>query len=397
MSRLLDRMGFRGLFHGRTSELAPSVPSAPAKQSHSSPSNGWPAALQPRTRNGAPPSAEGSATAGVGDSSRPRQTLAALMAAESGRQLTSARPTTLPPRHGREPVTLGNESHQFRPARDAGEVQPSYLDELGRDKRSKIPQLLPSAGDLSDSRLEKLSPYLQSHAVARTNQFTALGEHMGAIAMGILGENKISKGVCAGASTVWMRLHHTQPAAAAPHRVDTAMSYEGITHAIVYQNLYSANIDFTFSEKVRSAKRREYKHPGILSLHAQQPMDDMLGIEHRWSPNHTIDATAKAMADLDGYASLSYGYKDKKGGRHGHQMAMFRHPDTGRISFFDPNLGEFNLPSDEALNFLKALTASQVDGKLLRFDISPVNIGGSIDATPLSPLGDDLRRRTNGR
>jgi len=248
--------------------------------------------------------------------------------------------------------------------------------------------VLPDAGDLDHPHFGLLGAGLKRYVTGRAHQYIAHGEHFGAEAA------QRYEGSCVGMSAVWLRLHQARPDASAVDRLNTTMSFEGSTHAEIYQKSYDAEALAMDDE----TWNRHPEHPGFRHQVAQRPMDQaFFGMEKDWARNGKLDlqGMAEAMTQVEGYASLGWRALDNSGNPSSHQLAMFRDLVQDTITVFDPTSGEFQLPSQEAHQFLLAVQENYrgrnpAGFNFDSFHLNPVTIKGPVDETPLAGLAERL-------
>jgi len=96
---------------------------------------------------------------------------------------------------------------------------------------------------------------------------------------------------------------------------------------------------------------------------------------------------------VDGYASVIVVRIDHAGNDKSHEMAMYSHKGSDKITFFDPNEGEFEFTHEEAKQFLDELkaTSSGKDDKTFQWELRNVQVKSSADDTALTNLVEDAR------
>ncbi|KFA26826.1 hypothetical protein FQK02_02410 [Xanthomonas vasicola] len=226
-------------------------------------------------------------------------------------------------------------------------------------------------------------------------------------------------GVCAGLSAIWMNLHCAVPNAKVSTRLQTLASLESLHHALIYQRLYLLHLDDSLNlrystqglfepKSIQSEAFRKISENSldpILSVESEgrEHMNELYGIAREDMPIKITSSSAemaKAIATVDGYASLLYQriHNDEKK-RSGHEMSMYRSPQNGMITFFEPNFGEFRFSTKAAAQFLRELEKRVRDRSDIYFNwiltrVRP-NIAGT--STPIDVLVDHIKAKYAAR
>jgi len=186
---------------------------------------------------------------------------------------------------------------------------------------------------------------------------------------------------------VWVQLHSATQNVRPDCRLSTLASFEGMNHALIAQRSMEAHVDdFVENKKTGSHVPKA----------ARQNMDEMFGLDRGRRPlklTSSASKLAEAMSKVDGYASVVVVRIDHEGNDKSHEMAMHRHKDSDKITFFDPNMGEFEFTHEEAKQFLDELkaTSSGKNDKTFQWELRNVQVNSSAEDTALTHLVEDAR------
>jgi len=204
----------------------------------------------------------------------------------------------------------------------------------------------------------------------------------------VFGDDRIGvDGVCAGLSAIWLNVHCAVPDGNVDTRMRAVGSLEGIQHALVFQRSYMTNHEYL---------TRGSGPDTSLQSKAREDVDGLYGIERDSRPIKITGSTAKIaamMADVDGYASLMFQRTDKAWKTSGHEMSMYRTPEDGMITFFDPNYGEFRFKPEDTAQFLRTLREKYRLKSDVSFDwvLTKVRPNHTDASTPLDVLVDYVK------
>lgn len=246
---------------------------------------------------------------------------------------------------------------------------------------------------------------MERFAVARTRQGLALRAQFGAE---LAAEYK-DKGNCMGMTATWIRLHQAASGSSAADRVNTVGSFDGMTQARTYQNAYAGERDALLgissdgklaktnstplvAKAQKAARRAAEKDPTSMEATAQQAAGQAWGMQVGAVSKRTMNLqkTAAALADFSGYGMLSI---RMRGGNH--VGAIHREPGSNTMSYFDPDLGEFQFPVHDAESFFMGFSQHQAseNAPVIGFELMDVRIQEPIENTPLASLADTLANR----
>lgn len=142
----------------------------------------------------------------------------------------------------------------------------------------------------------------------------------------------------------------------------------------------------------KAARREAEKDPTSMEATAQQAAGQAWGMEVGAVSKRTMDlkTTATALTDFSGYGMLSI---RMHGGNH--VGAIHREPGSDTMSYFDPDLGEFQFPVHEAEAFFMGFSQHQAgqNAPVVDFGLMDVKIQEPIENTPLASLAGALANR----